>query len=513
MKKIVLSAVVFVTALANAQVGINEPAPKATLDIKGKTDNTSEKVEGLLIPRVSINKALLMGNNTTPPQESTLVYVNDLSDYTTTPADAKVADITEKGYYFWNGTKWVRSAGVSASNDAIWVKDGSDARLAYPISNYVTKYFINGGYSISPISSDFSTIDGGGNIVLSDINSETLFSSTYSKSSDLIVKTGGALPALNRLNMFKINSDVNYGYWANLNITDVEENNILSGKVVYGDVTLARHFGNTRLGSLRGGFVSTTLGQNASADRLVGMYVDANSYSNNQVDDVYGMFNRVRLSGSGDIKRIMVNRSILRPDATNVTSNITDVYLNYVGYNEMASNYSGVIQNVYDFYAQGGHNIPAGTIINKYGVYITGPDKVNYFAGSLGIGTFTPTEKLEVAGNVKANSFMGTNGATIFPDYVFEKYYTGESAIKADYQFNSLAQVEDFVKANGHLPGYTSAKEIAKQGMIDIGATQITNVEKIEELYLHLLEKDKEVKELKAELTELKSLVKDLLAK
>ncbi|MRM97072.1 hypothetical protein D1Z97_10605, partial [Riemerella anatipestifer] len=71
----------------------------------------------------------------------------------------------------------------------------------------------------------------------------------------------------------------------------------------------------------------------------------------------------------------------------------------------------------------------------------------------------------------------------------------------------------DFVKTNGHLPGYKSAAEIKKQGYIDLMATQLTNVEKIEELYLHLLEKDKEVKALKAEITELKSLVKDLLAK
>ncbi|WP_153937669.1 hypothetical protein [Riemerella anatipestifer] len=36
-------------------------------------------------------------------------------------------------------------------------------------------------------------------------------------------------------------------------------------------------------------------------------------------------------------------------------------------------------------------------------------------------------------------------------------------------------------------------------------ATQLTNVEKIEELYLHLLEKDKEVKALKAKNEELET--------
>ncbi|WPC16308.1 hypothetical protein LEQ04_05885 [Riemerella anatipestifer] len=114
--------------------------------------------------------------------------------------------------------------------------------------------------------------------------------------------------------------------------------------------------------------------------------------------------------------------------------------------------------------------------------------------GNLGLGITTPTEKLEVAGKVKATSFAGTNGATLFPDYVFQKYYTGTSSIKADYSFKTLSQVEDFVKTNGHLPGYPSAEAIKKQGYIDLMATQLTNVEKIEELYLHSIEQDKALK-------------------
>ncbi|WPC14547.1 hypothetical protein LEQ04_08035 [Riemerella anatipestifer] len=120
------------------------------------------------------------------------------------------------------------------------------------------------------------------------------------------------------------------------------------------------------------------------------------------------------------------------------------------------------------------------------------------------MGIDAPTEMVEVAGNVKATGFIGAN-ASIFPDYVFQKYYTGTSSLKADYSFKTLSQVEDFVKTNGHLPGYKSAAEIKKQGYIDLMATQLTNVEKIEELYLHLLEKDKEVKALKAKNEELET--------
>ncbi|MCE3024611.1 hypothetical protein LW131_07230, partial [Riemerella anatipestifer] len=126
-------------------------------------------------------------------------------------------------------------------------------------------------------------------------------------------------------------------------------------------------------------------------------------------------------------------------------------------------------------------------------------------------GVESPAEKLEVAGNVKATGFIGTNAA-IFPDYVFQKYYTGTSSIKADYNFKTLSQVEDFVKTNGHLPGYQSAEAIKKQGYIDLMATQLTNVEKIEELYLHSIEQDKALKAKDAKIAELEARLQKLEA-
>ncbi|VDH03020.1 hypothetical protein [Bergeyella zoohelcum] len=108
-------------------------------------------------------------------------------------------------------------------------------------------------------------------------------------------------------------------------------------------------------------------------------------------------------------------------------------------------------------------------------------------------------------GMVRATSFQGVNGATIFPDYVFQKYYTGTSSIKADYHFKSLSQVEDFVKTNGHLPGYKSAATIKAQGYVDLMETQLTNVEKIEELYLHSIEQDKALKAKESKIQELEA--------
>ncbi|MFB9120306.1 hypothetical protein ACFFUE_03775 [Bergeyella porcorum] len=135
---------------------------------------------------------------------------------------------------------------------------------------------------------------------------------------------------------------------------------------------------------------------------------------------------------------------------------------------------------------------------------------VKLAVNSAGTDRTTAPVSITDTGMVKATSFQGTNGATIFPDYVFQKYYTGNSSIKADYTFKTLSQVEDFVKANGHLPGYKSAEAIKAQGYVDLMETQLTNVEKIEELYLHTIELKKENEELKSKNKELESRLEKL---
>ncbi|MHA3044072.1 hypothetical protein JSO61_001870 [Riemerella anatipestifer] len=205
---------------------------------------------------------------------------------------------------------------------------------------------------------------------------------------------------------------------------------------------------------------------------------------NNTTSPTYsGLFSMLRLQGNAQVGRLYGSR--LYTDIA-TTAQVTDMYGIYLD------------------------NVKAGTDKN-YAIY-TNEGKVR-FGDNVGIGVDTPVEKLEVAGKVKATAFIGTNGAAIFPDYVFQKYYTGTSSIKSDYNFKTLSQVEDFVKTNGHLPGYQSAAEIKKQGYVDLMATQFTNVEKIEELYLHSIEQEKKIEAQQKQIEELKSLVQQLLNK
>jgi hypothetical protein len=109
------------------------------------------------------------------------------------------------------------------------------------------------------------------------------------------------------------------------------------------------------------------------------------------------------------------------------------------------------------------------------------PNGVWNAAGNLGIGTTTPTERLTVNGKIKANEIrVDGNGQ---PDYVFDE----------GYKVSTLQELESYIKVNKHLPEIPSAAEAAKNG-IALGAMNKLLLKKIEELTLHLIEKDKELK-------------------
>ena len=135
--------------------------------------------------------------------------------------------------------------------------------------------------------------------------------------------------------------------------------------------------------------------------------------------------------------------------------------------------------------------------------------------GNVGIGTTIPTEKLEVDGNIKASgnieaTDVNADSVTLnigsFPDYVFEK----------DYPLMPLNEVEQYIKANKHLPGFPSEAEVVKNGA-NLGQINNLLVEKVEELTLHTIAQEKllntqekQINMLLEELNTLKAEVKTL---
>ncbi|WP_316824695.1 hypothetical protein [Pedobacter miscanthi] len=108
-----------------------------------------------------------------------------------------------------------------------------------------------------------------------------------------------------------------------------------------------------------------------------------------------------------------------------------------------------------------------------------GDDIVIDGSGNIGINTLNPTEKLMVNGKIKANEIR-VNGAGA-PDYVFED----------GYKVATLKALEGYIKRNRHLPEVPSAKEFERDG-IALGDMNKLLLKKIEELTLHLIEKDKQ---------------------
>jgi hypothetical protein len=183
-------------------------------------------------------------------------------------------------------------------------------------------------------------------------------------------------------------------------------------------------------------------------------------------------------------------------------------------------------------------------------------------SGNVGIGTMTPTRRLDIATNLSAGNYaVGVTGAAgAARDLLlvgqagysngFTVQYTG-SAMKylfadgnvgigttnptqklsvngtirakevivdtnwADYVFEPsyrlapLNEVENAIKEEGHLPGVPSAQEVSAKG-ISLGEMQAVLLAKIEELTLHQISQEKELHALKAQNAALQQRVGEL---
>ncbi len=114
--------------------------------------------------------------------------------------------------------------------------------------------------------------------------------------------------------------------------------------------------------------------------------------------------------------------------------------------------------------------------------------KANSFFG-IGTTSFTDgldTFRLSVKGAIRADR---VKVYTTWADFVFEK----------NYKLPSLKEVENHIKKNGHLKDIPSAKEVEAKG-IELGEMNKLLLQKVEELTLYLIEMNKEMQLMKAQI-------------
>ena len=134
---------------------------------------------------------------------------------------------------------------------------------------------------------------------------------------------------------------------------------------------------------------------------------------------------------------------------------------------------------------------------NSNNAYLTLPAQNSYVM----IGTNTYTDngenyKLNVNGKIRA---LGVKVYTDWADYVFEE----------GYELSTLLEVESYIKEHGHLKDIPGENEVEEKG-VELGEMNKLLLQKIEELTLYLIQKEKEYQVLNKEIKVLKEQLEEV---
>jgi hypothetical protein len=245
----------------------------------------------------------------------------------------------------------------------------------------------------------------------------------------------------------------------------------------------------------------------SSFGKSVGIYAEATAQESNLIkrSNMFSDLDGIAVFGNGKYTSNTTNGSMY-----GVVGSSTDINplnnlgvfgeaKNASGYNSGVIGYCGSTTGLYNTGVAGQVELNTTAAWNRavWGVAPVAPNHyAGYFEGNVDVQTGTVrvgnvttpvgyklyveqgilTEKVKVA--------VATSLA--WADYVFA----------ADYNLKPLSEVEAFIKENKHLPNVPSADELVKGGL-DLGKMQATQMEKIEELTLYIIEMKKEIEILK----------------
>ncbi len=164
------------------------------------------------------------------------------------------------------------------------------------------------------------------------------------------------------------------------------------------------------------------------------------------------------------------------------TSNTPGNYTSILNYNAWGAVNSGIyLKNIDQSYA-GAIDLVTRATSGTYGVAMRIDQN-----GNVGIGTTSPQYKLAVNGTIGAKDVIVTN--TGWSDYV----------LRPGYRLRPLSEVSQYIEANGHLPDIPTEAEVKEKG-VSLGDMQSKLLAKVEELTLHMIQADKDNRELREDM-------------
>ncbi len=164
--------------------------------------------------------------------------------------------------------------------------------------------------------------------------------------------------------------------------------------------------------------------------------------------------------------------------------------INHSNANNLVFNSNDTAGPEFEMLATGGVNVssPGPVAVAVHNTTKTNPWTIAHTNGNNLVFNSNDTAGPEF--EILATGGIRVSGAMMnVPDYVFRK----------DYKLRSVDELESFVQEKGHLPGVTSAKDVAESGSINITEMQMQMLEKIEELTLYTIQQEKRIKELEAQ--------------
>ncbi|MEJ5106731.1 hypothetical protein [Chryseobacterium sp. MYb328] len=489
-KNIILSGVLLISGFAFSQVGVNTATPQATFDIVGmSTDST--KTDGLIAPRLKGSELKTKDGLYSAAQTGAIVYVTEA--LTSTGTTAKTANVTTAGYFYFDGTLWQKLAyGTFTETDGV-------------IGNEVLNATTNGGLvragagtAASPYTLGLTSGTANGQIM-------TWNGTTWSPAAVNLTEVDGVIG--NEV----LNATTNGGLTRAGSGTSASPYTLgLTSGTANGQVMT---WNGTAWGSANALNIYNANGT-LTTDRTLSLGGRALTFQGTGQQTVWGSTGTLYQYGITSYANMILNAA--DNNGNGITSRMhLQIYPEQPAQLSASEDASGLAfsTNQTTLAAPISFSTSPGSRANGIPrAEISGDGKFN-INNTLSVGytsqqTFASNQKLKVNGSIATST-------TTYPDYVFEDYYNKSSVIKPAYKFSSLYDTEKFIKENRHLPGVTSIKELEKTAegySFNISDLSVQSLEKIEELYLHTIEQQKQIDEQKNNIVSLLKITEKLQA-